>query len=107
MLCVHDSNFVLEVQYVNGMVSHTYALEVLSHLPRYHSCVKVNQIAQLGVPCFIRFIDEEASCLPLRSLVCVPVGDVGVMYGFGFGADHTSRVVGNRFVVDLWTFRTG
>ena len=29
------------------------------------------------------------------------------MYGFDFGADHKGRSVGNIFVVDYWTCRTG
>ena len=33
------------------------------------------------------------------SLSAASVRDAGAMYGFGFGADHTGRVVGNRFVV--------
>ena len=46
-------------------------------------------------------------CFPLRRLECVPVGDAGAMYGFGFGTDHTGCAVGDRFVVYCRMFRTG
>ena len=99
MIFVHDSHSVLEVQDVNCMVSDTDALGVLKHLPCCHLCVKGILLAQIGIPRLIKFIDEEALCYPLRCLKCVLVGDVGAMYGFGFGADRTGCAVGDRYVV--------
>ena len=77
------------------MVSDTYVLEVLKHLPHCHPCVKGNRLAQLGIPRLVKFVNDEASCFSLRRLKFVSVGDAGAMYGFGFGADHTGRAVGN------------
>ena len=89
------------------MVAHTHALEVFQHLPRSHSCIKGERLTKLGVPRFAKLINKETLCSPFRRLICVPVSDAGAMYGFCFGADHTSRAVGNQLVVDCWTFRTG
>ena len=89
MLCVHDSHFVLEVQYVNCMVANTDALEVLKNLPHCHPRVKGNRLTQLGIPRLLKCVDEEALCFPFRRLELFPVADAGAMYGFGFGADHT------------------
>ena len=107
MLCVHDSHFVLEVQYINCMVDNTDDLEVLKHLPRRHPCIKGNRLAHFGIPCLFKCVYDEASCFPLSRLECIPVGNAGAMYGFGFGADHTGCNVGDRFVVYLravWTW---
>ena len=94
MLCVHDSHFVLEVEYVNCTVADTDKLEVIKHLPHCHPCIKGNRLTHLGIPCLIKFIEDEAFCLYLRRLESIPVGDAGAMYGFGYGADHTGRSVG-------------
>ena len=107
MICVHDSHFFLEFQDVNCMVANTDALEVVNHLPRRHPFVKVNRLAQLGIPRLFKCVNEEASCFPLRHLKFVPVGDAGAMYGFGFVADHAGRAVGDQFVVYCRAFRTG
>ena len=107
MLCVHDSNFILEVQDINFMIADIYALEVLKNLPRCYPCVKGNCIAHLGIPRFFKCVDDEALCFPLRRLKCVPVRDAGAMYGFGFDADNTGRAVGNQFVVYCQEARAG
>ena len=89
------------------MVSDTDALEALKHLPCSHPFVKSNWIAQLGIPCLVKCVNDEASCFPIRRLECVPVGDAGAMYGFSFGADHTGCAAGNQFVVyrrAVWTW---
>ena len=106
MLCVHNSNFVLEVQDVNCMVADTDTLEVLRHIPRRHPCVKGNRLTYIVIPRLVKFVNDEASCFSLRRLKCVPFGDVGAMYGFGFGADHTGRAVGDKFVVYRQAVRT-
>ena len=106
ILCLHDSHFILEAQDVNCMVANTDALEGLKHLPRRHPCIKGHRLTQLGIPRLIKCVDDEDSCFSLRRLECVPIGDVGVVYGFSFGADHTGRAVGDRFVVYCRAVRT-
>ena len=88
------------------MVSDTDTLEVLKHLPRRNPCVKGNWLAQLGIPRLVKYVDDEDSCLSLHHLKCVPVGDAGAMYGFGFGADHTGCAVDDQLVVYHWAVRT-
>ena len=88
------------------MVANTYALEVLKHLPCSHPYVKGNRLVQLGIPRLVKCVNDEASCLYLRLLEYVPVGDAGAMYGFRFGVDHTGRAVGDRFIVYLQAVRT-
>ena len=106
MLCIHNSHFIFWVQYINGMVTHIYALDVVQHMLRFHSSVKGDRIAQLGVQRFVKRIIEEYLCLPFFRLVCVPVGGAGTMDGLGFGTDHTGRAFGDQFVVYRWTCRT-
>ena len=107
MLCMHDSHFILYIQYINGIVAHVYALEVVQNLLCRHLCVKGDWLAQLVEPRFVERINKEPLFFPFRRLVCVLVGDAGVMDGFGFGADHPSCAIINRFVVDCWTCWTG
>ena len=107
MICVHDSHFALEVQYVNCTIADTDALEVLKHLPFRNPCVKGNRLAQIGIPHLVKCVDEEAFCFPFRRLKCVPVGDAGAIYGFGFGADHIDCAVVDQFVVYCRAFWTG
>ena len=107
MLYVHDLHFDLKVQDINYMVADTNDLEVLNIMPRRHLCVKGNRLAQLGIPCLVKSVNDEALCFSLRRLECVLVGNAGTVYGFGFGADHTGRAVGDRFVVYRWAAWTG
>ena len=81
------------------MVADTDALSVIKHLPSHHLFVKGNRLAQLRIPRLVKFVNDEASSFPLCRLKCFPVGYVGAMYGFGFGADYSGRVFGNQFVL--------
>ena len=81
------------------MVSDTYTLEVLKHLHRFYPCVRVNPLTQIKIVRLVKCINDEASCFSLCRLECIPVGDAGAMYSFGFGTDHTVCAIGDLFVV--------
>ena len=99
---MHDLHFVLKVRDVNFMVEDTDSLEVPKHLPRCHPRIKGNRLTQLGIPRLVKCVDDKYLRFSLHRLKFVPVSDAGAMYGFGFGAYHTGRAVGGRFIVYCW-----